>query len=491
MKYTGLALAAIASTASAASFSVCSGKTDGLGVSSVTFSPDPPTVGSLTIKVAATPTVEVTDGATMSFAIKYGALTIKTVEKDFCNDLGVSCPVAAGSSVNAEVEIDVTTGGVTVTAEGTTTNGDGSFVSCLDIPISVSSALSLTELPLTISHEIELTTEVVDHFFGLFKTQFNRVYEDDEEHEARKANFHASLKRVQDKNKELEEPNFGVTKFSDMSEDEFRRKMLTYRPEVTPDHPTRLNAVSHQAALKKLRGGKKFSETATDFDWRDEGAVTDVKDQGQCGSCWAFSTTETIESAHMRAGNDLTELSVEQIVQCDTKDAGCNGGDTITAYDYIQTSKGLATESDYPYTSGRGVTGSCDSSKEGSVLAGTNVDSWKYATPACTSVKCNSQDEDTLASSLNSVAPVSICVDAEPWQDYTTGVLKASSCKSGYYALDHCVQLIGYSGISGSDGYWIVRNSWASDWGVDGMIHLEYGENTCGVADEATLVTLK
>jgi C1A family cysteine protease len=83
-------------------------------------------------------------------------------------------------------------------------------------------------------------------------------------------------------------------------------------------------------------------------------------------------------------------------------------------------------------------------------------------------------------------------VNAESWQDYTTGVLKGSSCGgNGYYSLDHCVQLIGYSGISGSIGYWIIRNSWADDWGVDGMIHLEYGANTCVVADEATVVTLK
>ena len=216
-----------------------------------------------------------------------------------------------------------------------------------------------------------------------------------------------------------------------MSKEEFKKKMLTFKPRTAHDHATRLNAESHEGVMRKLRGGKKFADTASDLDWRDRGAVTDVKDQGQCGSCWAFSTTETIESAYFVAGAELTELSVEQIVQCDTKDAGCNGGDTITAYDYIQTAEGLASESDYPYTSGRGVTGKCDDSF--SVLDGTDVDSWKYATPACTSRKCDSQDEDTLASSLDGVAPVSICVDAEPWQDYTSGVLKASSCSSGYY----------------------------------------------------------
>jgi C1A family cysteine protease len=356
----------------------------------------------------------------------------------------------------------------------------------VNIPLTVSSTL-----PLTLSHEVELTTELVDSLFTTFKSQFNKVYDSDEEHAMRRNHFEASLKRIQEKNSVLgSSPNFGVTKFSDMSPAEFKQKMLNYKPSVAHDDISRINAETHSAVSRKLRGKKAFAATASDKDWRDDGAVTAVKDQGQCGSCWAFSTTEGIESAFFLSGYELTELSVEQLVQCDTEDAGCNGGDTIAAYDYIQEAEGLATESDYPYTSGRGVTGKCNDNF--SVVEGTNVASWKYATPACTTRKCEDQDEDTLAATLHDVAPPSICVNAESWQDYTTGVLKGSSCGgNGYYSLDHCVQLIGYSGISGNNGYWIVRNSWADDWGVDGMIHLEYGANTCGVADEATVVTLK
>ena len=244
------------------------------------------------------------------------------------------------------------------------------------------------------------------------------------------------------------------------------------------------------ATSRQLRG----AATPSSWDWRDHKGVTAVKDQGQCGSCWAFSTAEAIESAYMIAGNSPTELSIAQIVQCDSSgdDQGCNGGDTITAYDYVKAAGGLSSEADYPYAGAisKGVTGKCDASAEKKVVSGTNVKSWSYATPACTSRSCDNQDEAKLADTLSSVAPPSICVNAEPWQDYTKGVMKASSCDGGYYELDHCVQLIGYDSIDGKDGYWTVRNSWATDWGVDGMIHLEYGSNTCGLADEATVLVL-
>jgi len=117
-----------------------------------------------------------------------------------------------------------------------------------------------------------------------------------------------------------------------------------------------------------------------------------------------------------------------------------------------------------------------------------------YATDPCYFL-CNNQDEDTLASNVASVQPPSICVDASSWSDYTGGVMTTSSCSSRYFKLDHCVHLVGYNGYTGSasdssSGYWIVRNSWDSDWGEEGYIYLQMGTNTCGVADEATTVTI-
>jgi len=464
----------------------CSGKTDNLGISAVSFSESPVVPGStLTITVDATPTVAVTAGADLTFNIKLGAFSIFSVTKDFCADLGLTCPLPAGVPVTATVAVEVKSSApaASVTAEVSAKNGDGSALTCVDIPMTISS--NFEELPLTIHPELELTESLVSSYFGSFKAKYNKVYDHAEEEATRLGHFKASLLRAQSRNADLTEHNFGVTKFSDMSVEEFKATMLTYKAGDRPAVTSTMTATARQ-----LRGA---AFAATDKDWMADGAVTAVKDQGQCGSCWAFSTAEQIESAYFMQGGDLTEFSPKQIVQCDTggDDAGCRGGDTITAYDYVTKAGGLALEKDYPYSGAvtHGLTGKCMDSFD--VHPGTSVASWKYATKECTSKKCDSQDEDTLAENLNTEGPASICVDAEPWQDYTNGVMKEKSCANGYDDLDHCVQLIGFSGLGGANPYWIVRNSWTADWGVDGMIHLEYGANTCGVADEATFVTLE
>ncbi len=115
---------------------------------------------------------------------------------------------------------------------------------------------------------------------------------------------------------------------------------------------------------------------------------------------------------------------------------------------------------------------------------------YTYATPACTGA-CTAQNEATLQSNLESKGPVSVCVDAEPWQHYTGGIMTASSgCLKGYNDLDHCVQLVGHNS-AGATPYWLVRNQWATNWGQAGYIYLQKGINLCGIADEATFVTLK
>jgi len=210
----------------------------------------------------------------------------------------------------------------------------------------------------------------------------------------------------------------------------------------------------------------------TTFDWRTKNKVTDVKDQGQCGSCWAFSVTENVESMWMIAkgidAGSMSPLSPQEIVDCDTSDSGCNGGDPPTAYQYIQSAGGLETDSDYPYTA---ADGNCnfDSSKVYATISG-----WGYAT--------QNQDETEMQSQLASNGPLSICVDAESWNDYSGGVMMASDCGT---SLDHCVLAVGYDTSSDSP-YWLVRNSWGGSWGESGYIRLQFGQDTCGLATEAT-----
>jgi len=265
---------------------------------------------------------------------------------------------------------------------------------------------------------------------------------------------------------------FGITKFSDLSVEEFKGRYLNFRPSP------KVFAAHQNTPIRKTT-----SPAADSVDWRNTGAITPVKDQGQCGSCWAFSTTEEVESMWYLSKKSLPVLSPQQIVSCDKVDQGCNGGDTVSAYTYVKAN-GLETEEAYPYKSGEtGSNGACKYNS-GDVVA--KITGFEYATPPCTGA-CNTQNETKLAESLTG-APISICVYAESWQFYSSGILK-SNCPKAYDQLDHCVQLVGYDNTQ-TTPYWIVRNSWAADWGIDGFIYIEKGNNLCGVADEATIVTV-
>jgi len=289
--------------------------------------------------------------------------------------------------------------------------------------------------------------------FEAYKAQYNKVYASPDEEALRFENFKLSMDRIQSRNSAV----FGLTKYSDMSTEEFKSTLLGYiRPEARADVGVLESSVTAPQTL----------------DWRNQNMVTPVKDQGQCGSCWAFSVTENIESMYcMKNQIDCTTfapLAPQEIVDCDTTDQGCNGGDPPTAYAFVMQEGGMEDESDYPYTA---QDGTCNFQSN---LVKVTISNWQYAT--------SNSDESTMQSNLASWGPLSICVDAEPWQDYTGGVLMASDCSN---SLDHCVQLVGYD-LTQSTPFWIVRNSWGADWGENGYIRLQYGQDTCGCADEAT-----
>jgi len=206
------------------------------------------------------------------------------------------------------------------------------------------------------------------------------------------------------------------------------------------------------------------------FDWRSSSKkiLTPVYDQEQCGSCWAFSATENIESQWALAGNALVSLSVQQIVDCDSTSYGCGGGWTQNAYNSVIKEGGQESWSEYPYTA---QNGNCQFSSSKIVA---KISSWE-------NVYAN--NEDAMASWLAQNGPISICVDASQWSDYSGGVMTASQCGS---SIDHCVLAVGYN-TQANPPYWIVRNSWGTSWGVEnGFIYLQYGTNTCELAFEPT-----
>jgi len=311
--------------------------------------------------------------------------------------------------------------------------------------------------------------------FQAFIARFGKSYSTPDEFMMRYEIFQQTMQRVANLRAEHKlatgesgEEVFGVTKFADLTPREFS----AYKG-FTPHFDNSIRTIAQPSN----------EAIPTSVDWRQKGVVTAVKDQGQCGSCWAFSTAEEIESANAMAGNKLVELSVEQIVDCDTVDQGCNGGDTISGYAYVKQAGGLELESSYPYTAGGGDSGNCQAVKSKEVVA---LHNYSYAVPGCTD-SCNKQNETLLKANLATHGPISICVNAEPWQTYTGGIL-SSGCTHAYSDLDHCVQLVGYDD-TGAKPYWIIRNSWNTNWGIEGYIHVAIGSNLCGIADEATLVS--
>jgi len=247
---------------------------------------------------------------------------------------------------------------------------------------------------------------------------------------------------------------FGFTKFSDWSEREQKS----------------LNGFIPRKDLGKRPVGQPSDDAAPgpNIDWASKGMTTPIKDQGQCGSCWAFSTTETVESAILMAGKTVQPLGAQEIVDCDKADQGCGGGDPQEALQWVKEQGGQDTEQCYPYTAADGTCASSKCSPSGNVAQVIPI----------------SGSEQDLYNALAKYGPLSICADASSWSNYNGGVLTADQCGSD---VDHAIQLTGYSSDQG--GYWIVRNSWGSDWGQSGFIWLQYGSNTCDCTSETTAAT--
>jgi cathepsin F len=295
--------------------------------------------------------------------------------------------------------------------------------------------------------------------FNEFEVKFNKNYDSPAERFHRISVFAENLERVRKMNVDHGTPVFGVTKFMDLTPEEFEVRYTNLRlPEVLPSAPK---------AVASTRPADSSS-----WDWGvNKSVITPVKNQEQCGSCWAFSATESTESAIALATGVLPILAPQQIVDCDTSgiDDGCNGGYPYDAFKYIISAGGLELESDYPY---QGVQGACQFNP--AYVNGT-ITSWNW-------VSQDASQEPDMVNYVTNSGPVSVCVDASQWQYYTGGVLQ--SCTQN---IDHAVQATGF-GVDPSTGlgYWNVRNSWGTDWGLNGYIWLQRDVNMCAIA---TIVT--
>lgn len=339
------------------------------------------------------------------------------------------------------------------------------------------------------------TAPINDPAWDEFKAKFKKTYENSDDENARHSLFTVAQTRVAELNRlnGAAGKAFGINWMSDRYDTETYKKGLRKPKDFVPTAPVR-----EMGALRNAKG----------INWRLTEAVTAIKNQGQCGSCWAFSATEAVESQLVLStgGKLAIALSPQQVASCAPATGkygclGCEGGFTEGAYDYLKTAPGLANAFFIPYGQSltqQTATLACPTAKVTAIngpeeqLQGgyARVSGYKYATPPCTSGACEKQNLEMLRASLEET-PVSICVNAGAWNDYTGGVMSSAACgPMGADYQDHCVMAVGFN-TTAPTPYWIVRNSWASTWGMEGYIHLEMAKNTCGLADDATIPEVK
>jgi len=288
----------------------------------------------------------------------------------------------------------------------------------------------------------------VEKQFYQFKQDFNKNYTSYEEHVHRLEIFKANLKTIEEHNAKKLSWTFGVTQFADMTPLEFTAYVKR------GNGGGFLNAKRESNADKFPLKGQ--TPSCTEIDWTTRGAVTPVKNQGQCGSCWSFSTTGAIEGrAVTMAGKSLVSLSEQELVDCDTVDQGCNGGLMDNGFNFVAEHNGLCTEDSYPYKAKKGY---CSET-----TCGTKFD-------AVTGHQDVTQKSTSDLEAAVCEGPVSIAIEADQsaFQFYNGGVLTGSCGKQ----LDHGVLLVGIGTDSSYGDYWKVKNSWGANWGEQGYIRL-------------------
>lgn len=288
-------------------------------------------------------------------------------------------------------------------------------------------------------------------------------------HAVRKTIYEDNIERIREQNDLYEKGEsgykMGVNQFADMTKEEFGKFV----------------GLGREFQRKQLKKPVSFSTSnPAEVDWRKKNAVTPVKNQGQCGSCWSFSTTGSVEGAVAVATGKLVSVSEMQLVECSKKNHGCEGGLMDYAFQYIIKNGGLATESEYPY---QPQDGDCDKTKEAEhSVTITGFEDVKSGNVAAM--------ESALAK-----GPVSVAIEAdkEAFQLYNGGVLDKMRCGT---RLDHGVLVVGYTSKDDKDfpNAFIVKNSWGAKWGVDGYIYISKDtkfskKGICGILTQPSYAT--
>jgi len=308
------------------------------------------------------------------------------------------------------------------------------------------------------------TPDIQSYRWNLFKETYSKVYSDTEE-SLRKVIWENNLEQIQQHNMEadmgLHSFWLGVNKFADLTNEEFRNARNGYKGVKT-------------GSEMKFFPVNRPEDIPDEVDWRTKGYVTPIKDQGQCGSCWAFSSTGSMEGAVFKKTGKLVSLSEQNLMDCSWKygNEGCDGGLMDYAFKYVIANGGEDTETFYPYKAKSSHVCLYNATETGGSLT-------KFVDVA-------SEDEVALQEAVATIGPISVGIDASSlkFQFYHSGVYNDHHCSST--KLDHGVLVVGY-GTLNNKKYWIVKNSWGEDWGKDGYILMSKDKkNQCGIATAAS-----
>jgi len=296
-----------------------------------------------------------------------------------------------------------------------------------------------------------------------FKAKHAKQYKSKAHEDHHRAQFEKNANRVAEHNKKFQEGKVSYTlrinQHADQDPVEFHK---SHHGATVPAHWKNRTSYTNHRSSRSIR----LSRQADSFNWVDQGAVSPVKMQGQCGSCWAFSAMGALESQVMKSnGGQEVDFSTQQLVDCFEK--GCGGNWPPSAWDWLQQNGGADSWSDYPYHSTDGQAGdSCNPNNAQAVQQVTGIQQLNMPT-----------DDDTLKNYLQTSGPLSIAVDASKWDpQYAQGTMSCSNP-----SLDHAVLLVGWASDD-SGAYWIIKNSWDTDWGHDGYGHIQMGQGSdCGI----------
>jgi len=330
--------------------------------------------------------------------------------------------------------------------------------------------MTTTSIPIVFSSALDENIDNIDFWksFVSFQARFKKIYPSETELQQRFEIFKENVITIFQHNLEKKENyTMGINQFTDLTSIEFQKNII---------HSGFIGSTA-----SSLRGKSKCSQytyqqikVPSSIDWRSSGAVTPVKDQGQCGSCWSFSATGAMEGAWSISTGNLVSLSEEQLVDCSKRygNLGCNGGLMDNAFQYA-IDNGMCVESDYPYTASSGSSGSCQSTCDPEVTISD-----------CADVPANNQ---LALKEAVSFGPVSIAIEADQriFQSYSSGVITSSACGTD---LDHGVLIVGYGTEPETQlDYWLVKNSWSTTWGDEGYVKIQRSDSTndigiCGIA---------